>query len=64
MPPAVPIDIQAEKSEDGKIYERSQQDGEMYSKPTVGIIYPPPEVRSIFSTVSIFFFSLIIVTGR
>ena len=50
MPPAVPVDIQGEKSEDGKIYERSQQDGEMYSKPTVGIIYPPPEVRSIFST--------------
>ena len=33
----------------GKIYERSQQDGELYSKPTIGIIYPPPEVRSILS---------------
>uniref|UniRef100_A0A7M5XIH6 SURP motif domain-containing protein n=1 Tax=Clytia hemisphaerica TaxID=252671 RepID=A0A7M5XIH6_9CNID len=48
MGPAVPIEqAQTETSEDGKIYERSQQDGEMYSKPTVGIIYPPPEVRNI-----------------
>ncbi|XP_066916018.1 splicing factor 3A subunit 1-like [Clytia hemisphaerica] len=48
MGPAVPIEqVQTETSEDGKIYERSQQDGEMYSKPTVGIIYPPPEVRNI-----------------
>ena len=53
MPPAVPIEVPSEQTDDGKIYERSQQDGEMYSKPTVGIIYPPPEVRSIFSTVLI-----------
>jgi len=33
--------------QDGKIMERSQQDGELYSKPTIGIIYPPPEVRNI-----------------
>lgn len=32
----------------GKILERSQEDGELYAKPTIGIIYPPPEVRSIF----------------
>merc|ERR1712142_198599 len=32
---------------DGKEYERSQEDGQLYSKPTIGIIYPPPEVRNI-----------------
>lgn len=36
-----------EVTKDGKVYERSQQDGELYSKPTIGIIYPPPEVRNI-----------------
>lgn len=54
MPPAVPVD--KEKSTEvveveGKVLERSQQDGELYSKPTIGIIYPPPEVRSILSNV-------------
>ena len=54
MPPAViGVDNSSEhevvEDESGKLLERSQQDGELYSKPTVGIIYPPPEVRSIFS---------------
>jgi len=50
MGPAVPAEtIEQREPVDGKIYEKSQQDGELYSKPTVGIIYPPPEVRSIFS---------------
>ena len=48
-----PVSIDTEKdnviTEDGKTLERSQQDGELYSKPTIGIIYPPPEVRSILS---------------
>nr|XP_047137459.1 splicing factor 3A subunit 1-like [Hydra vulgaris] len=52
MPPAVlGVDNNAEhevvEDESGKLLERSQQDGELYSKPTVGIIYPPPEVRNI-----------------
>lgn len=47
MGPAVPIETVELTNEDGKVYERSQQDGELYSKPTVGIIYPPPEVRNI-----------------
>ena len=48
MPVATEVDLQVEQSD--KVFERSDQDGELYAKPTIGIIYPPPEVRSIFST--------------
>lgn len=53
MPPAVATEPSQDNQEEhnGKVYERSSQDGELYSKPTIGIIYPPPEVRSIFSWV-------------
>lgn len=49
MPPAVSVEKDKEDlvKSDGKILERSQEDGELYSKPTIGIIYPPPEVRNI-----------------
>lgn len=55
MPPvAIEVNDNSGKTEvekDGKIYERSSEDGELYSKPTIGIIYPPPEVRSILLSV-------------
>ncbi|XP_057292699.1 splicing factor 3A subunit 1-like [Hydractinia symbiolongicarpus] len=58
MPPvAIEVDDNSGKTEvekDGKIYERSSEDGELYSKPTIGIIYPPPEVRNIVDRTALF----------
>ena len=48
MPP-IALEVNIEEKIDGKVYERSQEDGELYAKPTIGIIHPPPEVRSILS---------------
>ena len=53
MAPVVALDMEkasiTEKEEKEDVQDEKQKEVEAISRPTIGIIYPPPEVRSILS---------------
>ena len=55
MAPVVALDMEKvslnDQEEKEDVQDEKQKEVEAISRPTIGIIYPPPEVRSILSTV-------------
>ena len=53
MAPVVALDMEkasiTEREEKEDVQDEKQKEVEAISRPTIGIIYPPPEVRSILS---------------